>query len=329
MMSIKNLIRRSFPDRWMTFRKAMIAYDYDMRRFLKHSVVSKKRTRIMLLSEIVKQYHIIEKGLVMPQTRLGFGYEVLNKLILNIIEFINKYGNQDIQLKHTIGVIYEYHHFHVENEFQLDKRLTERISKLRRIAGDVDATKQIASDPKTYFSKAKASFFDFSKSRSSIRNYTDAEVPIELIANAVDLSRNTPSVCNRQSWRVYLYSNKDRIKEILDLQGGNRGFGHLANKLIVITSELGTFVSLDERNQCFIDGGMFAMNLLYALHYNEIGACILNCSHSVAKDIKMRNATGVKDSESFIAMITLGHLPSKFQIASSKRYESDRILNVV
>jgi hypothetical protein len=54
----------------------------------------------------------------------------------------------------------------------------------------------------------------------------------------------------------------------------------------VITAELGVFMNLDERNQAYTDGGMYAMNLLLALHHHQIAACPLNCSHSAAKDRK-------------------------------------------
>jgi hypothetical protein len=50
----------------------------------------------------------------------------------------------------------------------------------------------------------------------------------------------------------------------LKLQGGIRGFGHLTNKLIVITSDTAVFLMM--KDQAFIDGGMYAMNVLYGLH---------------------------------------------------------------
>ena len=57
-----------------------------------------------------------------------------------------------------------------------------------------------------------------------------------------------------------MYTNKNQIAKILEVQGGNRGFGHLANRLIIITSEVGVFTGVAERNQVYIDGGMYARN---------------------------------------------------------------------
>ena len=133
------------------------------------------------------------------------------------------------------------------------------------------------------------------------------------------MAKNAPSACNRQSWRTYVFTNKKLIEEILLTQGGNRGFGHLANKLIVISGNVSVFGGSHERNQVFIDGGIYAMNVLYALHFNEIAACILNCSFDIEYDQKLRKLCGIKDSEVFITMIACGLPVDSFKVALSPR----------
>jgi nitroreductase len=115
----------------------------------------------------------------------------------------------------------------------------------------------------------------------------------------------------------------------LEIQGGNRGFGHLVNKLMVITSETGVFSSESERNQAFIDGGIYAMNLLYSLHYYNIACCILNCSNTVEKDRRLRELCGVKESEVFISMVSLGMPPNDFKAAASIRYPIEKTNKIV
>ena len=68
-----------------------------------------------------------------------------------------------------------------------------------------------------YFANSNSSFDLFSSSRSSIRNFSNEDIPIEQIYRALDLSRNCPSACNRQSWRVHVYQEKDQIQKILDV----------------------------------------------------------------------------------------------------------------
>lgn len=125
-----------------------------------------------------------------------------------------------------------------------------------------------------------------------------------------------------------MFTDKEKISEILTLQGGNRGFGHLADKLIVLTQEQGISHGVYERHQIYVDGGMFAMNLLYALHYKKIVACSLNCNFSMMKERKMRKICNVDSSEMFVMMISCGIAPDNFKIASSKRIPLSNLLTI-
>ena len=256
----------------------------------------------------------------MPNMRLGFGQQKLRDLITHCLNYISNYGLNEEQLTHAISVIHEYKDIHENNNYKLENETVNLINLLfsKTQLSKGCSQKEIARDD--YFKYSNANFSDFSNSRSSVRNYTNQVVPINLIINSIDLAKNTPSACNRQCWRTYVFSEEHKLNEILVLQGGNRGFGHLADKLIIITAEVGVFLSISERNEAYIDGGMYAMNLLYALHHNKIAACILNCSHDVEKDKKMREICNIKDSEVFIAMISCGYIPEKLKVALSKRY---------
>jgi nitroreductase len=149
------------------------------------------------------------------------------------------------------------------------------------------------------------------------------------LIEVVKISQSAPSACNRQSSKVYIYTNKEKIKKILEIQGGNRGFGHLSDKLIIITSNLGVWGSLAERYQSYVDGGIFAMNLLYALHFKKIAGCILNCSITPEKDKMLRGVCEIDRSENFIAMVSCGYPPEQIKIASSKRFDTNSILKII
>lgn len=302
-------------------RKRLEPFYYDSIRYYKYSASVDCYTSEQLLGNIIKVYHVIEKGLTMPDRRLGFGQDRILLLCDACNKYIDQYGVSNTQLLHAIGVLSEYKQLHDDSNYVLLPKVVQAVEGLNHRC-NVSSTSQIEMNKEVYFESVRSDFFTFSNSRSSVRNYSLQNISIDRLISAIDLARNTPSACNRQSWRTYIYSSKEKMKYILDVQGGNRGFGHLANKLIVITSELGVFAGSLERNQAFIDGGMYAMNLLYALHYNKIACCILNCSNSKEKDIQLREICGIKDSEVFIAMITCGIPPANFKIATSARYES-------
>jgi nitroreductase len=273
---------------------------------------------------------VIEKGLTMPESRMGFGRERIISLCRECLNFTEKYGQNDQQINHAIGVVFEYEEYHQSKNFKLDEDVIAAIIRLRKsLKKEIERSSQIRTTRKEYFKNVKSSFKEFSNSRASVRNFNEEDVPLVKIHNALELARNTPSACNRQSWRTYVYTDKTKIAEILEAQGGNRGFGHLANKLIIIAGELGVFCYINERFQVYIDGGIYAMNLLYALHANEIGACIMNCSFDYEKEQEIKRLSGIKESEVLIVMIACGIPPEEFKIAVSPRYTLDKTNTVI
>ncbi|MDO5655734.1 MAG: nitroreductase family protein [Flavobacteriaceae bacterium] len=323
-MTLKNLI----PIKIKYIIKAIPSYIYDFHRFYKYSGQFALKNKKPLESKIIHDYHIIEKGLTMPETRLGFGKEKLLILIQNCKYYIKEFGYSSNQIKHAVKVINEYRDFHKKENYELDPNVLNSIHDLNQISNDNETTSQINTTANDYFSKANANFFEFAPTRKSIRNFSDKELDVNRIVDSVNTARNAPSACNRQTAKTYIITEKHEIENILKLQGGNRGFGHLTNKLIIVVADLNVFFDLNERYQAYIDGGLFAMSLLYALHANRIVACILNCSHTSKKDIAMRKICPIKDNEVFIAMIACGEAPDNFKVAISCRNPVEEYINI-
>ncbi|WP_165021100.1 nitroreductase family protein [Dysgonomonas sp. ZJ279] len=302
--------------------RAKKAFLYDHRRYKDHSATTGYNTEEKLRARIMMVYHIAEKGLTMPIPRLGFGQENIFTICRYCEEYFTKYNRTNHQVLHAVAVLQEYLRFHERNNYELDKALVDRIGTIKGMVKDVEIMdgKQIMITSEEYFKEVKSDFKAFSNSRKSVRSYSESEIPIELINSSIEMANNTPSACNRQTARVHVYTKKEDMQKILGEQNGNRGFGHLADKIIVVTAELGVFSQAMERNQAYIDGGMYLMNLLYTLHYNKIAVCTLNCSHTPTRDKVMRNLCKIKESEVFIAILACGMMPEEASIALSPRY---------
>jgi nitroreductase len=171
-------------------------------------------------------------------------------------------------------------------------------------------------------------FRNFVSSRYSIRHFGAEEVPLIIIQEAVLIALKTPSVCNRQTWKVHVFSDEDLKQKVLSYQNGNRGFGHLANKVLIVTSDLSYFLDACERNQGFIDGGLFSMSLIYALHSLGVGTCCLNWATTYKQDIALRQNVAIPNSEVIIMMIAVGSLPESFNVANSARRDVNEVMNV-
>ncbi|MFA0069621.1 nitroreductase family protein [Vibrio breoganii] len=163
---------------------------------------------------------------------------------------------------------------------------------------------------------------DFFFTRHSIREFgnVDSSVDKSTLEKAVRLSLKTPSACNRQAWHVYHISDQKKIKKALSHQKGNRGFGHKVNDLLVICSDIKAFNPGSERYQHWIDGGMYSMSLVYALHSVGIASCCLNWSQQGKDDKGFRkDFPEISNSHSVIIMLAIGEPKENNQICVSPR----------
>lgn len=324
---IKNLIPKSFLEkRYINFviKKHDSYIDYDKEMFIEHSNVLKHNTELKYVGRIVQLYHIIEKGLTMNEMRLGFGQPKLINLIDECSDFQRKYNTNNIQYQHALGVIAEYKKVHEEKQFPLDESLLKKINTLLEKEPNLKITQQLVKTKGNYFEHQFSAFDQFSNSRHSIRNFS-GEIKTGQIEEAIRLAQNTPTACNRQPIRVHIIENKALISKAFEIQNGNRGFGHLVDKLLVITADISSYQDSEERNLPYVDGGMYTMNLLYALHFNKIAAIPLNWCRTKEDDLKMRKVISIPDSEIIIVFVGCGNLPDDFKLAISKRYNYNDI----
>ena len=304
-------------------------YKYDATRFTQYSnSLNKWDNPEKLIGQIIAEYHVIEKGLAMSDMRLGFGQDMLSALITHCNLYASRFDKNNEQFIYALRVIAEYKHEHEKNNHKLDNTLLQAINYLLLKHEGVVPSEQITMTKEDYFKYTQSAFDNFSNSRHSLRHFS-GNIEIGMIEKAVILAQNAPSSCNRQPSRVYIIQDKERIEQILKIQMGNRGFGHLADKLIILTVELGGYLSLNERNDVYVNGGIYAMNLLYALHYYQIGVCALNWSTMPELDLELRKICEIRSSETVTLIIACGGVPDKFKLVTSHRNNPSGILIII
>lgn len=333
MLMTKPLLTKILPSKYhgslkrfvslaKAFPKLILNYIYDFRRFLQFSAVGEQwENKIKHRALITKEYHRIEKGLALKEPRVGFGLATVQGLLSSLRKYQGKYGI-DQTAQNALNTLFTYYHFNLEHGFK-DEQLYQALVSLRDTITEHDrVTNQggiLKVSKQSIHEVAKLDLRDFFKCRYSVRHFAREEVDINLIQDAVAMAQKTPSVCNRQSWKVYVFSGEQAKKKVLSYQNGNRGFGDQASKVLVVTSELNHFFTVGERNQCWIDGGMFCMSLVYALHSLGLGTCCLNWSVESKRDQELKRATEISDSESIIMLIAVGYLPDELKVAQSPR----------
>lgn len=283
------------------------------------------------LAFAVMLYHSLEKGMALKSPRAGFGREKAETLLAQL-ELVSPDGQADSRFGAGLEAMRSWLEWNAEREVDFSS-LQERVRALEsrdaldandwRTGGVSQLTRQELQ------TKVSASAKSFMTSRHSIRQFSDKAVDSELIRAAVRLAQTSPSLCNRQSCHVHVFSKGERAKQLLDLQGGNRGFAEQVDKVFVVTSELGCFLSAEERNQCWVEGGLFAMALLYGLHAQGLGACCLNWAKEEEEDRQLHALADIPQDQRVIMLIAVGNLPEEFTITHSPRRSLNEIMHFV
>lgn len=310
-------------------------YRRDFFRYAKYSCIGWNRQSYsegQLEGRIIANYHVIEKGLSMPDFRPCFGVPMLKKLIRLTGEGKQKYGwNCNVNYLTAMNVIEKYMQRHLEEGVSLSEHFSnEEIHYGRDLATDkVVKSGSESHEEKFYFSNSQSNFSDFARSRHSCRVF-ERDIPVddEAIKRAVEIARFTPSVCNRQCWKVHAFSDGKDIEDLLAIQNGNRGFGHTIPLALVVTCDVNVFDGYHERNQAYVDGGLFSMSLMYALHQNELGAVPLCWLVNGKQDDMARNIAEIPENEVIIMMIGVGKPVEQFSAPASQRRDVEEIIRI-
>ncbi len=328
MGSLKNKLRQLVPQKMLYLyylRAAKKAVSFDLKRRVHDKVFSDSEAE-KVKRDLTLAYHIVEKGLTMPVPRPGFG----KPIVVNLVDTVLKYRKlnlpkDEMEYTQSVSVLKEYRDFHEHIKFRLDDDVAGKLALLENEFKTTEGLKQIQISRDEYFKYANSPFDLFCRSRYSVRNYTSEEIPLAVLYDCVDLAQKSPSFCNRQPNRVHIVKSPEMKKQILEVQNGNRGFGHLAETLLVISSVISTTKDIHERNENHLNGGIFIMSLLNALHFNRIGACSLNWGVANDKDVILRKILDIPENEVLLMIISCGYVPDNFSIAASPRKSAKEI----
>lgn len=313
----KNKIIRAIYFYFREIKWLFFGHMYDFLRFSKHGGW---RKRISHLDErnyyVMFLYHKVEKSLSYQNRNPKSGWNDILELI-DILQYAYKsrnYGYHDIAAKQVI-----------EQFIQLPENIND--SRTKKVKEVLLTLKFDSKDQHGSINKSKAELQagilenpeNFFYSRYSLREFSSEKVKEDIIHQGIYLARKTPSVCNRQHWHVYHTSNPTIRDLALDLQNGNRGFGHQIPNLLIITSDQKGFFTTNERNQGWIDGGMYLMSLIYAYHALGVASCALNWSQTPKNDKELRRRLNIRPNHNIICMLALGYPQEDNKVCASAR----------
>ena len=276
-----------------------------------------------LLTDILMTSHALEKGLSLQNKKKGFGVTKLRTLVRGLNKYVDKYGYSDMILI-PLSVVNHYLIFQ-ENDGYNDEILSKSKKDFEKLLDQIHKTKDGLSKGGVFFltkedmlSLKNSDFKQLCNGRYSFRHFSNEHVSDELITQALDIAKKSPSACNRQSYRVHVYDGKQK-DDVLYSQGGARSFYKEASRAIIVTADMERYF-LSEAHLGYVDGSLFAMSLIYAFTYLGIASIPLTICQPQKVLKKFASDFGIPANEYPVIVIAVGHYSNKAEIAKSERY---------
>ena len=116
------------------------------------------------------------------------------------------------------------------------------------------------------------------------------------------------------------YKDKETNDALGDLIAGNTGFQQEVQNYLVVTADVSAFYDTFERNQVYVEAGLFSMALVEALHYYGIGSCVLQNGEYYKKNRKFKDiCKNIPENERIILFVAVGYYKEEFSYAVSLR----------
>jgi len=282
-----------------------------------------------IIAKLMFSSHSLEKSLSHGNFEGKFGLSVA-KILIERLEIYRKKGYDTSHLGYvnTISVLHALYNKckDTKDKEELEEILADFLVEVKKTKSKIGGVNTMLYTNKD--NNDKKSFAQLAEGRFSVREYANKPVDKKVVREALAIATKTPSACNRQSGRVYEIYNKEIITKVLEVQGG-MNYYDTPPVLLLVTADDRSYVDINERNQGFIDGGMLAMSILYALEYKGFGACPLHAMFEEYRDQTIRAMLDIPEGEKLITFISVGHFRKNNNVCKSFRYPVEYITKEV
>jgi len=274
------------------------------------------------LGQLSVYAHALEKGLSHADLRMPFGHLPMANMLTVLRKHLVAGQVEDERVGLAIATGQSVVEEHARHGVQLPGHAQELQDILNRTL-DSKQPGPVATVGARVESGDRAAihseeFATFVRSRHSVRNFSSATVDPASISEAVATAVHSPSSCNRQPWKVHVASEPTSIRKLLELQGGLRGWDQ-PGKLLVVAADSAMYGNPYERVAPYVDGGLFAMTLVLALHAEGMATCMLNANQPPSVLSEVHTLLGMDPSELIVCYIALGYPKDSFRVPVSAR----------
>ena len=171
-------------------------------------------------------------------------------------------------------------------------------------------------------------FDRFVRTRHSTRRYAAGALDDAVVRECVELALLSPSACNRQMVRVHFFDEEREKTLLYRTLHGTGGIDFDTCRLGIVTFDTKSLEFFGERNQGYLNAGLFAMTLVYAFHWRGIGSCLLQFGNTFKEERMLVRELGLPDTERIAVGISIGVLESDDVVPASVRRRVDEVVNL-
>lgn len=271
---------------------------------------------------LIRNIHRIEKGLLMKPRRNVFALDFIKETVDNYISLEN---NKTSQMKWAKDVLTEY--FLVTGSNNVIEKQRKRFNDNNM---GTDTLEEVKAIPYIRIEENKPSisfedFYKLTKYRRSVRWFLDKKVPHDLIDKALLSANQSPSACNRQPYEFRVIDDKEKLKQVLKLPMGARGYDHNVPMVIVVVGNLDAYFDERDRHVIYIDGSLASMSLMLALETLGLSSCCINWPDVEVLEIKMEKVLSLEKHQRPIMCLAVGYPDPKGKVAFSEKKDLNQL----
>ncbi len=271
------------------------------------------------LFNLRRNIHRLEKGLICPQQRRVFAEDYILETVNLLIYSYDIDRNTFFWGKSVL------------REYFYSCKNTMKISEAFFIYRKYIETTRLSSSFVPYSACNRPDItvqyndlYQLARRRRSIRCYYDKKVNFDVVEQAMEIAKLSPSACNRQSFEFIFYNNQEFIKKVIEIPGGFVGY-EAPGLIIVVGNYRGYF---DERDMYvpFIDGSLAVMSFLFALETLGLSSVCINWPALPDRDKKIRELIKLNIDQFIIMLIAIGYAAPEGKIPYSAKLDTLNIL---
>ena len=317
-MTIKDLLRQN---RCMFALRILFEHWLKARFFMRHLANRARQDNERdMHTDLLVRVHAIEKGMSIGHVRPGFGQPKALAIIRDLNTYLQRGGDR-LFAAQACGILLNYCKFCSMRGDKMEvikESLDTLMLRWHIDASDGDGGGVVQLAHVDVSSGARGDYSRLSQHRYAVRDFGDAPVDLSKIEQALKLCERTPSACNRQSWRVHVFTEPSLKNRLFALQGGCRGFYEDMQCAILICVDAKNY-AFPEFQTGYVDGGIYAMNLMYALNYCDLATIPLTLGLKESSLRQIKRQMKLPDNEIPVLLIGVGTYKEHFRVAASAR----------